>query len=141
MSNSYLHSLGIALGTQLDWDSDGQCCLEFEDGIEITLSLHETLISMRSLLGEGTEPNLRSALTSQYRDPHPGYSLALDDSSNQLFLMTILDHENLEYIPELVYELLVITQEFKTHQTFSSAIQNNPQEGHSPPDSPNVMLA
>jgi hypothetical protein len=141
MNQTNLMSLSEALGTQIIWNADGQCCLEFEGDIEITLALHEEVISLRSLLGEGAEQNLRNALASQYRNPTPGFSLALDDSSNQLFLMTVIELENEEIMPEVVFQLLNLTQELKiqTNQVYSQS--KDASETDSPPNSPGVMLA
>ena len=141
MDKFLLLPLGDALGTQLDWDDDGQCCLEFEDGIEITLSLHEALVSLRSFLGEGNASNLRGALASQYRNPRPGFFMALDEASNQLFLMTMLDHEYAELIPETVYQLLTISQELKSSNIFSAFVSRVDDENNAHPVSPNVILA
>ena len=69
MDNSLLNPLKEALEVDLNWDPSGQCCLEFEGGIEITLSLHSNYISIRSLLGGGSEHLFRTALSAQYKDP------------------------------------------------------------------------
>jgi hypothetical protein len=141
MNQSHLNHLSDALGTELIWDASGQCCLEFQDNIEITLSWHDDVIALRSYLGPGNEPNLRQALSLQYREPRNGFSMALDDNANQLFLMGMLAIEDTEVLPETVYELLNMTQTLKSQRLFSNSVPNSAIDHDAPPQNQNVLLA
>ena len=141
MNKSQLNHLSDALGTELNWDASGQCCLEFKDNIEITLSLHDDMIALRAYLGPGNEPNLRQALSLQYQEPRSGFLMALDDSSNQLFLMSVLALEDIELMPETVYELLNTAQAFKSQRIFSDATPMSAVDENAPPQNQNVLLA
>jgi hypothetical protein len=141
MNKSHLNHLSDVLGTELNWDASGQCCLEFEDNIEITLSLHDDVVAMRAYLGPGNEHNLRQALSLQYQEPRSGFSMALDDSSNQLFLMSVLAIEDTELIPESVYELLNTTQTLKSQRIFLESTPKSGMDDDTPPSNQNVLLA
>jgi hypothetical protein len=113
-ADQFLLSLGKTLGTDFEWDESGQCCLEFEGGMEVTLAHHQGVISARSYLGSGSERHLRHALAFQYRHPEPGFFLGLDETSDQLYLITTLNSEESELIPEVLHTLLLLTRELRT---------------------------
>jgi hypothetical protein len=141
MDDSLLNPLKEALEVDLNWDPSGQCCLDFEGGIEITLSLHSNYISIRSLLGEGLDHLLRTTLSAQYKDPKPAYFLALDDKSNLLFLVTLLNRENIEFLNDVVYELLSLTQEYLSLNSLAIPNTNSTQSTQDFPTTMSSMRA
>jgi hypothetical protein len=141
MDNTLLTRLGEALEIDLHWDPSGQCCLEFEGSIEITLSLHTDYVSIRSLLGKGSEHLMREALSSQYKDPKPSYFVALDDKSNLLFLVTLLNLENIEFLADVVYELMSQTQEYLSLYSLETSNSNSTQVTKEFPTSTSDMRA
>lgn len=92
-----LAALSDAVGQAVALDANGECGIEFEPCVEVVVAQAQdgALLTLRSALSpEAQLPDasaLCTALALNYTSMPPGFSIALDESTGQLFLVTVVE--------------------------------------------------
>lgn len=93
---TWASALSSALNRPVEWDGTGECTLEFEGNVDVTFTAMpqaELMVVRSSVTFEEqtlTSGALRLALTLNYAQLPPGYTLAMDDATGQFALLAVL---------------------------------------------------
>jgi hypothetical protein len=105
-----LSALSEAVGEEIALESDQECVLEFGEDIELVIAAaaQQELLSLRSPLTRVGQPLdaelLHAALALNYTHLPPGCDIALDDASNRLMLLALVDTKSTP--PELFLDIV-----------------------------------
>jgi len=92
-----LNALSDALGQAVGMDEHDECVIEFDEAVEVVLAqVPDTqVLSLRSALTTAGQPLerdlLQKALAFNYTDMPPGCAIALDQASQQLVMVALVD--------------------------------------------------